>query len=40
MLEGLHPKEAAVVIQVKDKKLNYRGLTHKLVKSTFPEILP
>ena len=40
MLEGLHPKEAAVVIQVKDKKLNYRGLTFKLVKTTFPEILP
>ena len=40
MLEGLHPKEAEVVIQVKDKKLNYRGLTYKLVKTTFPEILP
>ena len=40
MLESLHPKEADVVIQVKDKKLNYRGLTYKLVKTTFPEILP
>jgi len=40
MLEGLHPKEAEVVIQVKDKKLKYRGLTYKLVKKTFPEILP
>ena len=40
MLEGLHPKEAEVVIQIKDKKLNYRGLTYKLVKTTFPEILP
>ena len=40
MLESLHPKPAAVVIQVKDKKLNYRGLTYKLVKTTFPEILP
>ena len=40
MLEGLHPKEAEVVIQVKDKKLRYRGLTYKLVKKTFPEILP
>jgi len=40
MLESLHPKEAAVVIQVKDKKLNYRGLTYKLVKNAFPEILP
>ena len=40
MLESLHPKEAAVVIQVKDKKLKFRGLTYKLVKETFPEILP
>ena len=40
MLESLHPKEAQVVIQVKDKKLKYRGLTYKLVKETFPEILP
>ena len=40
MLESVHPKEAKVVIQVKDKKLKYRGLTYKLVKETFPEILP
>ena len=40
MLESLHPKEADVVIQVKDKKLKFRGLTYKLVKETFPEILP
>ena len=40
MLEGLHPKEAKVVLQVKDKKLKFRGLTYKLVKTTFPEILP
>ena len=40
MLESLHPKDAMVVIQVKDKKLKYRGLTYKLVKETFPEILP
>jgi len=40
MLESLHPKEADVVIQIKDKKLKFRGLTYKLVKDTFPEILP
>jgi hypothetical protein len=40
MLESLHPKEAAVVIQVKDKKLKYRGLTYKLVKDTFPDLIP
>ena len=40
MLESLHPKEADVVIQVKDKKLKYRGLTYKLVKETFPDLIP
>ena len=40
MLESLHPLEADVLLQIKDKKLNYRGLTYKLVKTTFPEILP
>ena len=40
MLEGLHPKEADVVIQVKDKKLKFRGLTYKLVKETFPNLIP
>ena len=40
MLEGLHPKEADVVIQVKDKKLKFRGLTYKLVKDTFPDLIP
>ena len=40
MLESLHPKEAEVLVQVKDKKLKYRGLTYKLVKETFSDILP
>ena len=40
LLEELHPKEAEVVIQVKDKKLKYRGLTYKLVKDPFPDLIP
>ena len=40
MLESLHPKEAEVLVQVKDKKLKYRGLTYKRVKETFSDILP
>jgi len=40
ILESLHPKEAAVLVQVKDKKLKYRGLTYKLIKETFSDILP
>jgi hypothetical protein len=40
MLEELHPTEADLVIQIKDKKLNYRGLTYNLVKTTFPDLIP
>ena len=40
LLEELHPKEAQVVLQVKDKKLKYRGLTYKLIKDTFPDLIP
>ena len=40
MLEELHPKEAEVLLQVKDKKLKYRGLTYKLIKTTFPDLIP
>ena len=40
MLESLHPKEAEVLVQVKDKKLKYRGLPYKLVKESFSDILP
>ena len=39
-LESLHPMEAEVLVQVKDKKLKYRGLTYKLIKETFSDILP
>ena len=40
MLEELHPTEAEVLLQVKDKKLKYRGLTYKLIKTTFPDLIP
>ena len=40
MLESIHPQEAALLLQVKDKKLKCRGLTYNLVKETFPELLP
>ena len=40
MLESLHPTEAKVLVQVKDKKLKFRGLTYKLIKETFSDILP
>lgn len=41
MLEVIDPKDAELVIAVKDKKLTgrYRGLTKKLVQETFPTLI-
>jgi hypothetical protein len=42
MLETLDPTEAKLVIDLKDKKTTgmYKGLTYKLVKDTWPDLLP
>ena len=42
MLEVLDPTEAKLVIDVKDKNIvgMYKGLTYKLVKDTWPDLLP
>ena len=40
MLESIHPLEAKLLLQVKDKKIKCRGLTYNLIKETFPELLP
>ena len=40
MLESIHPSEAELLLQVKDKKIKCRGLTYNLVKDTFPDLLP
>ena len=29
-----------MLVAIKDKKLSYKGLTYKLVKDTWPELLP
>jgi hypothetical protein len=41
ILEGLHVKEAELVILMKDKKLTsvYKGITKALVKEAFPELI-
>lgn len=41
MLEGLHPKEAQILIWMKDKDLTgkYKGLTKKLVTDAFPGLI-
>ena len=40
MLESIHPLEAELLLQVKDKKVKCRGLPYNLVKNTFPDLLP
>jgi hypothetical protein len=38
MLESVHPTEAAVMLAVKDKSLNVKGLTYDLIKDVFPQL--
>ena len=40
LLERLDPKDAEILLAVKDRKLSYKGLSYKLVKDTWPELLP
>ena len=40
LLERLSPDEAEIIIAIKDQKLSYKGLTYKLVKDTWPDLLP
>jgi len=42
MLGGLHMSEANLICDVKDKKLQekYPSITEKLVRETFPDLLP
>lgn len=41
MLESLHPKEAKVLLAMKDKQLpDYRGLSESLIRDAFPNWLP
>ena len=40
LLERLDPSDAKLIIAVKDRKLSYKGLSYKLVKDTWPDLLP
>ena len=40
LLESIHPLEAELLLQIKDKKIKCKGLTYNLVKETFPELIP
>jgi hypothetical protein len=39
LLEAIHPKDAMVVLQMKDKK-PFKGISSALVKETFPTLIP
>lgn len=39
MLETLHPKEAQLIVAMKDKKIKYKGLTVKLIEEAFPGLI-
>ena len=40
LLERVDPNDAKLIIAVKDRKLSYKGLSYKLVKDTWPDLLP
>ena len=39
VLESVHPREAKVLLAVKEKNLPYKGLTKKLVDEAFPGLI-
>jgi hypothetical protein len=41
IVEGVHPKEAELVIAMKDKKMasRYKGITKELVKEVWPKLI-
>ena len=39
LLETVHPKEAELILNVKNKTLPYKGVTFKLVKEAFPSLV-
>lgn len=39
LLESVHPSDAVLLNAVKDKKIPYKGITAKLVKEAFPDLI-
>ena len=39
LLETLHPRDAEILVGMKEKKLPYKGITEKLVAESFPGLL-
>ena len=40
LLEGLHPTESDILLSLVKKRLEYKGLTAKLVNQAFPDLIP
>jgi hypothetical protein len=39
ILESIDPEDAKLLLAVKDKRIPYNGITQKLVKEAFPNLL-
>jgi len=39
-LESLAPKDAELILSIKDKKLPWKGITEDIVREAFPELFP
>lgn len=40
LLESIHPEDAKVLLSAKNKKIPYKGITLKLIKEAFPDLIP
>jgi len=40
MLETIHPEDAKILLNMIQKKPPVKGLTEKVVKEAFPDLLP
>lgn len=40
LIESLDKRDAELLISIKDKKLPYKGITEKIVRAAFPDLLP
>ena len=40
LLESVHPKDAKILLAMKDRKLPYKGITPDIVKKAIPGLLP
>ena len=40
LLESIDSEDAKLLLSVKDKKLPFKGITEKIVRQAFPDLLP